>query len=69
VILALRYLGQSKKKKSKFRAQSEEEFQKNMGEVSGMLGRRAQPVSQKTRDLVAYAEEVKAKMQKGKHGK
>jgi hypothetical protein len=67
MILALRYLGE-RKKQSKQPAQSEQEFQQNMGELCGMLGRQAQPVSQKTRDLVAYAEEMKAKMQRKKHG-
>ena len=67
VILALRYLGE-RKKRSRQPAQSEQEFQRNMGELCGMLGRQAQPVSQQTRDLVAYAEEMKAKMQSKKHG-
>jgi hypothetical protein len=67
VILALRYLGE-RKKQSKSPVQSEQEFQQNMGELCGILGRQAQPVSQKTRDLVAYAEEMKAKMQRKKHG-
>jgi hypothetical protein len=67
VILALRYLGE-RKKRSKQPVQSKQEFQRNMGELCGMLGRQAQPVSQRTRDLVAYAEEMKAKMQRKKHG-
>ena len=68
VILALRYLGERKKKSMQQPVQTELEFQKSMGELCGMLGRQAQPVSQKTRDLVAYAEEMKAKMQRKKHG-
>ena len=67
VILALRYLGE-RKRQNKQPVQSEQEFQRNMGELCGMLGRQAQPVSQQTRDLVAYAEEMKAKMQRKKHG-
>ncbi len=67
VILALRYLGE-RKKKTKQVAQSEQEFRLNMGELCGMLGRQAQPVSQKTRELVAYAEEMKARMQGKKYG-
>jgi hypothetical protein len=39
-----------------------------VGELCGMIGRQAQPVSQKTRELVAYAEEMKARMQGKKHG-
>ena len=68
VILALRYLGERKKQSKQQPVQTELEFQRNMGELCGMLGRQAQPVSQRTRDLVAYAEEMKAKMQRKKHG-
>jgi hypothetical protein len=68
VILALRYLGE-RKKQNKQPVQSEQEFQRNIGELCGMLGRQAQPVSQQARDLVAYAEEMKAKMHSKKQGK
>jgi hypothetical protein len=60
VILALRYLGQRK-----VPAIPEAETASNMAELAAMPGMAAQPVSDKTRELAAYAEEVLTKLRKG----
>jgi len=65
VILALKYLGERKSKGPKNEGVARDQIR----EAAGMLGQNVQPVSQRTRDLVAYAEEVKARMCRSTHGR
>jgi hypothetical protein len=60
VILALRYLGQRKAP-----AKSDAETENDLAELAVMPGMAAEPVSDKTRELAAYAEEVLTKLRKG----
>ena len=57
VILALRYLGERKRKPASARQAREQ-----LGEAASLMGARVAPVSEKTRELVAYAEEMQAKL-------
>lgn len=64
VTLALKYLGPRKKQ-----AEPSESAADQFGQLSMTLGMPVQPVSQRTRDLVAYAEEQLKQFREGKKRK
>jgi hypothetical protein len=61
VILAMRYLGPSKRRKPRV---SEEDARKDMGEMARLLGQQARPMPANLKDLVRQAEQMK-KQHKG----
>jgi hypothetical protein len=65
VTLALKYLGPHKKQQPVQNESTSDEF----GQLSMTMGMPVQPVSQRTRDLVAYAEEQLARFRNAKGDK
>jgi len=64
VTLALRYLGERKRKPASARAAREQ-----LGEAANLMGARIAPVSEKTRELVAHVEEMQAKLRAAQKSK